>query len=189
MDDLREALGALPDAGPEAVAALAARVDATDTATASLVRRLDQVESAQVDERDSDLAKQVDRLDSRVSTVAEEISRAKTLWPVALRSLEARLDDVARRQEEHGDEIPSVSAGAEVHEDLLAGLRDSLQAMESVAAELGRTPNGEAEAGPSPSPRRWRTPPRTSSTSRSPREVQEAVGGGARIVPLRQGDP
>ena len=63
VDDLREALGALPDAGPEAVAALAARVDATDTATASLVRRLDQVESAQVDERDSDLAKQVDRLE------------------------------------------------------------------------------------------------------------------------------
>jgi chromosome segregation ATPase len=183
VDDLREALGALPEAGPEALAALAARVDAADTATASLVRRLDQLESAQLDEPDSALAEQVVRLERRVSSVAEEIGRAKTLWPVALRSLEARLDDVARRQEEHPTDIPPESPGGEGHEDLLAGLRVSLQAMESVAAELARTPDGEAEAAAGTSENELET------DEQEPVEVQEAVGGGARIVPLRQGDP
>jgi chromosome segregation ATPase len=185
VDDLREALGAVPDAGPEALAALASRVDGTETATTSLVRRLDQLEGAQVDERDSALADQIARLDRRVSTVADEIGRAKTLWPVALRSLEARLDDVARRQEEHATETSPESAGAEGHEDLLAGLRDSLQAMESVAAELVRTPDSEAEAKPpADTPELEREPDEP-----QPAEVQEAVGGGARIVPLRQSDP
>jgi chromosome segregation ATPase len=189
VDDLREALGALPDAGPETLAAHAVRLDANDAATASLMRRLDQLESAPVEERDSALAEQVGRLERRVSTVTEEIGRAKTLWPVALRSLEARLDDVARRQEEHAAEMPPESAGAEGHEDLLAGLRDSLQAMESVAAELARTTDGEAEAAAEPE-----APPDVAENELEPDEqepaaVQEAVGGGARIVPLRQGDP
>jgi chromosome segregation ATPase len=189
VDDLREALGALSDAGPEALAALAARVDANDAATASLVRRLDELESAPVEERDSALAEQVGRLERRVSTVAEEIGRAKTLWPVALRSLEARLDDVARRQEEHGTEIPPESVGAEGHEDLLAGLRDSLQAMESVAAELSRTTDGEAEAAAEPEAPADIAENEPEPDEQEPAAVQEAVGGGARIVPLRQGDP
>lgn len=188
VDDLREALGALPDAGPEALGALATRVDASDAVTASLVRRIDQLEGALVDERDSALAEQMGRLERRVSTVAEEIGRAKTLWPVALRSLEARLDDVARRQEEHATEMPPESGGAEGHEDLLAGLRDSLQAMESVAAELARAPDGEpendAEQVPAGVAASELEPDEREST-----EIQEAVGGGARIVPLRQGDP
>jgi chromosome segregation ATPase len=189
VDDLREALGALPDAGPEALTALAARADASDAATASLVRRLDQLEGALVDERDSALAEQVGRLERRVSTVAEEIGRAKTLWPVALRSLEARLDDVARRQDEHATEMPPESAGAEVHEDLLAGLRDSLQAMESVAAELARTQDGDAETAAEPEAPADTAEHELESDEQEPVEVQEAVGGGARIVPLRQGDP
>ena len=188
VDDLREALGALPDAGPEALAALASRVDASDTTTASLVRRLDQLESAPVDERDSALAEQVVRLERRISGVADEIGRAKTLWPVALRSLEARLDDVARRQEAHAEEIAPGSTGAESHEDLLAGLRVSLQAMESVAAELARTPDDEIEAEPE-APANTAENELEPDEHELPAEVQEAVGGGARIVPLRQGDP
>ena len=43
----------------------------------------------------AELAERIDALDGRVAAVAAEIARAKTLWPVALRSLEARLDDVA----------------------------------------------------------------------------------------------
>ena len=185
VDDLREALGALPEAGPEAVAALAARVDATDTATASLVRRLDQLESAQVDEPDSDLAKQVDRLESRVSTVAEEIGRAKTLWPVALRSLEARLDDVARRQEEHRRPRSRPSRPAQRF------TRISSQGSATACRRWSRWP-------PSWGAHRWRGRGRRAGRRRThehepdeqePAEVQEAVGGGARIVPLRQGDP
>ncbi len=187
VDDLREALGALPDAGPEALSALAARIDASDTATASLVRRLEQLESARVDERGSDLAEQIGRLEHRVSSVAEEIGRAKTLWPVALRSLEARLDDVARQQEEHAAELPPDSAGTEGHEDLLAGLRDSLQAMESVAAELARTPDGEVAVEPEPPA--GAAEDELEPDEQEPAQVQEAVGGGARVVPLRQGDP
>jgi chromosome segregation ATPase len=189
VDDLREALGALPDAGPEALGALAARVDASDAATASIARRLDQLENAHADERNSALAEQVGRLEHRVSAVAEEIGRAKTLWPVALRSLEARLDDVARRQEEHTTEMPPESVGAEGHEDLLAGLRDSLQAMESVAAELERTTDGEAEAAAEPEAPADIAENELEPDEQEPAAVQEAVGGGARIVPLRQGDP
>ena len=74
-------------------------------------------------------------MDQRVATVAEEVSRAKTLWPVALRSLEARLDDAVRARRHEAEMAPGTDAPAD---DLLAGLRDSLQAMEAVAAEMTR---------------------------------------------------
>ena len=57
-------------------------------------------------------------------------------------------------------------------DDLLAELRDSLQAMESVAAELERTTNG--------------APPHDSAEAP---DAQQAVAGGARVVPLRTTDP
>jgi DNA recombination-dependent growth factor C len=58
-------------------------------------------------------------------------------------------------------------------DDLLAGLRDSLQAMESVAAEMERAP----EVGT------------TDETLDTTATAQQAIAGGARIVPLRSSDP
>ena len=76
-----------------------------------------------------------------VAAVAAEVARAKTLWPVALRSLEARLDDAVhghRPEPSATDDAASTSPPDGPADDLLAGLRDSLQAMESVAAEMAR---------------------------------------------------
>ena len=147
-DDLREALGAFPDAAPDQLGELSTRIDTVE---------------------------------KRVATVAAEVARAKTLWPVALRSLEARLDDVAPKRAH--DDRPAGADGAhdedareddepeETPDDLLAGLRDSLHAMESVAAELERTTEPTPEDAPEePTP-------------------HQAVVGGARVVPLRTTDP
>ena len=45
----------------------------------------------------AELGTRIDSVEKRVASVAAEVARAKTLWPVALRSLEARLDDAAPR--------------------------------------------------------------------------------------------
>jgi DNA-binding FrmR family transcriptional regulator len=184
VDDLREALGAFPDTGPDVLVALGSRLDSTNADAASLAKRVEHLENAPPDDGAGQLGDRLDLLERRVSTLTEEIGRAKTLWPVALRSLEARLDDVARHQDEHAAEAPGPAPDGDDHEDLLAGLRDSLQAMESVAAELtkaagarpdGTPPVGDATAAPA-------------VEDEEPHDVQEAVGGGARIVPLRQAD-
>jgi chromosome segregation ATPase len=148
-DDLREALGAFPETTPDQLGEVSARIDLVE---------------------------------KRVATVAVEVSRAKTLWPVALRSLEARLDDFAPkgahdepRADTHDvrdEDARDRDESGETTDDLLAGLRDSLEAMESVAAELERTTDMTPEDAP---------------------EVQaqshQAVVGGARVVPLRTPDP
>jgi predicted nuclease with TOPRIM domain len=174
VDDLREALGAFPDTGPDALAALGSRIEAAAGGLTSVTTRLERLESARLDDSAGELAGRIDSLDGRVSALADEISRAKTLWPVALRSLEARLDDVARRPADSGASPAPPDVGEDDPADLLAGLRDSLQAMESVAAELERAPVDEP-VGP--------------AETQDPVDVQEAVAGGARIVPLRQSDP
>ena len=146
-DDLREALGAFPEAAPDELPELDARIDVVE---------------------------------KRLAAVAAEVSRAKTLWPVALRSLEARLDDVApKRAAQPEAEATEVHTGTpQEHEpegttdDLLAGLRDSLQAMETVAAELERSTETTPDADPT-----------------DPAEQAQAVAGGARVVPLRTPDP
>jgi hypothetical protein len=119
------------------------------------------------------LGERMDLVDTRVAHVAAEVSRAKTLWPVALRSLEARLDDVMQREDER-PAAPVSPEGATEHDDadeVLAGLRDSLQAMENVAAEFERASDGA-------------TPDESDDTP----PAQEAVAGGARIV-LFRADP
>ena len=183
VGDLREALGAFPDAGPDTLAALDSRIEAATTGLASVTSRLEQLESARTDDRAGDLTDRIDALDGRVAALADEISRAKTLWPVALRSLEARLDDVARRPAGHAHAAAS-DAGGNEPEDLLAGLRDSLHAMESVAAELERASEQRADDDAASAAQ-----PDPGSEAHEPEDVQEAVAGGARIVPLRQSDP
>jgi chromosome segregation ATPase len=150
-DDFREAIGAFPEATPDQLGELSARIEVVE---------------------------------KRVATVAVEVARAKTLWPVALRSLEARLDDVATKSARdepraetevaHDDDSSERDEPDETTDDLLAGLRDSLQAMETVAAELERTTENWTEDAPPDTP-----------TAAPP----QAVAGGARVVPLRTTDP
>jgi chromosome segregation ATPase len=184
VEDLREVLGALPDTGPDALATLRSRIETTAADVTSVTSRLEQLEGARLEDRAGDLGERIERLEGRVTSLADEISRAKTLWPVALRSLEARLDDIARRPSER---TPVASRAGDDPDDLLAGLRDSLQAMESVAAELERTTEAPSEKEPD----RAEEPVGTDDDDepREPAEAEEAVAGGARIVPLRQSDP
>jgi chromosome segregation ATPase len=185
VEDLREALGAFPETEPEALSVLGSRIDAVVAGLASSTSRLERLESARIDDRAGDLAERIDALEGRVTTLADEISRAKTLWPVALRSLEARLDDVARRPADPSASQTSPDADGADPEDLLAGLRDSLQAMESVAAELERAAEPHMDDdGPA-----VEEPVEADAEAPEPEDVQEAVAGGARIVPLRQSDP
>ncbi len=175
--DLREALGALEETDPVTLAALTARVESAAGDVASMTSRVEQLEAVHADDLVTRLTERVEAVDKRLEGVAVEIARAKTLWPVALRSLEARLDDVVAPRaipEPASDTAPSEPEPRQddVEDDLLAELRDSLQAMESVAAEIERASDGHAE-------------PDLPDAS----DTQQAVAGGARIVPLRAGDP
>jgi DNA repair exonuclease SbcCD ATPase subunit len=177
VDDLREALGAFTDTDPDALAALTRRLDTTSAGTAALANRVDRLEATHVDDLLTGLAERMDMLDGRVEAVAIEIKRAKTLWPVALRSLEARLDDVAPPRPRDDETVSTPEPPAEnEHEDdsddLLAELRDSLQAMENVAAELERSQGVS-----------------TGDAIPDTEDTQQAMAGGARVVPLRPADP
>ena len=195
VDDIREALHAFPELGATSMDDLAFRLERLETAA----RKANETGARAAGE----LSGRIDVIDQRLATVADEVSRAKTLWPVALRSLEARLEDAAHARR---PELPLVatapeSGSAEVPDDLLAGLRDSLQAMESVAAEMARaseTLTGVAstddaaaeeiseEEAPS------QHPPFDEAAEPIPAEQVEeprAAAGGATIVPLRAGEP
>jgi chromosome segregation ATPase len=180
VDDIREALSVLPDTGPAAIEELAARIEQTSANLTSLTGRMERREAAsrdasEVRERSAaELTDRLEALDQRVAGLATELARAKTLWPVALRSLEARLDDAVPRAH-HGEQTAPDSPEAPPEhaddDDLLADLRESLHAMESVAEELERASETRTVAELQPEP------------------VQEAVAGGARVVPLRASDP
>ena len=62
-----------------------------------MASRLERLEAVHVDQVAAELSDRLDLLDARIGAVIAEMGRAKTLWPVALRSLEARLDDVVAR--------------------------------------------------------------------------------------------
>jgi chromosome segregation ATPase len=178
--DIRDALAAFSELGPTnerdlttLVEQLVSRVEKIETATREA--------SAAREQSVGDVGQRIDLVDQRVAAVAAEVARAKTLWPVALRSLEARLDDVAshpRRVEavpapvdDESDGAADGAADASADDDLLAGLRDSLQAMESVAAEMARA-SDVLGAGDEPD---------------EPEESAVAAGG-ATVVPLRSSD-
>jgi chromosome segregation ATPase len=175
VDDIREALSAFPDVNSTAVDELAARVEQVEAAT----REAAEAREHGVD----DLVRRVDVVDRRLATVATDVARAKTLWPVALRSLEARLEDAVSGIHGSDADEPAESAATETEppadtsDDLLAGLRDSLHAMETVAAEMARASDtlspaadeGEDEPVATPEP--------------------AAVTAGATVVPLRTGEP
>jgi predicted nucleic acid-binding Zn-ribbon protein len=198
VDDIREALHALPEQGATSVDELATRLERIETAT----RKATEASARTAGE----LSGRIDVIDRRLATVAEEVSRAKTLWPVALRSLEARLDDAVHslpHEAQARGATPEAHAEHAPADDLLAGLRDSLQAMETVAAEMAR-------ASETLSPQDAGTP--VEDSREEPEELEEleeleepvhdgpplegppetagaSSGMGATIVPLRTGEP
>jgi chromosome segregation ATPase len=182
VDDLRQALGAFPEAAPETLAAVKGQLASTVEQVETVARRLDALEAARPEGLVRDVVDRVELLDKRLTSVSAEVARAKTLWPVALRSLEARLEDVTNpRQPAKDTDGASSPESAEDADALLAGLRDSLQAMESVAAEMERA------SDPDPAPAQPVAPQPVEAPAEPP--TQEAVAGGARIVPLRSSDP
>ena len=145
VDDIRAAL-AFPELGSDSIEDLAARIERVETAT----RKATETNGRTA----AELTSRIDVIDQRVAAVAAEVARAKTLWPVALRSLEARLDDAVHvapagrdRRRRHA---PTTDGPDEPADDLLAGLRDSLQAMETVAAEMARA--SDTLSGPDDEP-------------------------------------
>ena len=190
VDDLREALAAFPEAAPEALATVLAELQSTAEQIDTVGRRLDALEASPAQDPVGEVVERIELLDKRISSVSAEIARAKTLWPVALRSLEARLEDVMASRAD-GQETAAAHASPSPHEtgadsdDLLAGLRDSLQAMESVAAELERESESEPE---SESEREPQAVAAMDDPTEAP-AAQQAMAGGARIVQLRSSDP
>jgi DNA repair exonuclease SbcCD ATPase subunit len=194
VDDIREALHAFPELSSTSIDDVAARLERIESAT----RKATETSARTAGE----LSGRIDAIDQRVATVADEVSRAKTLWPVALRSLEARLDDAvhSRRHEAGTSETHAPRAPAD---DLLAGLRDSLQTMETVAAEMARASetlspqpdqrgsqgHHDARAAETDEPEM----PAEERSAKPPLSVEEspaaAAAGGATIVPLRSGEP
>ena len=189
VEDIRDTLHALPEPSSASVDEVAARLERLETAA----RKANEVSARTAGE----LSDRIDVIDQRVATVAQEVSRAKTLWPVALRSLEARLDDAVHAQAPDHASTRDAPAGDEPAEDLLAGLRDSLYAMESVAAEMAKA--SETLAGPGDEvavevDEHFADEPAAEEASTD--EAREAVespaaaaAGSATIVPLRASEP
>jgi chromosome segregation ATPase len=177
VGDIRAALAAFPDPGAANVDEVVMRMD-------RVVERVESFEAttreaAEASERASAaLANRIEAIEQQVTTVASEVERAKTLWPVALRSLEARLDDATTHPPRPDitavpDESPTTSSEEPAPaNDLLAGLRDSLQAMESVAAEMARASDTAGAA----------------ASDESDDDEPVAAAGGGTIVPLRSPD-
>ena len=173
VDDIREALSALPEPGSASLDDLAGRLERVEAST----RKASETNARTAGE----LTGRIDVIDQRVAAVAAEVARAKTLWPVALRSLEARLDDAVhghRPEPSATDDTASTSPPDGPADDLLAGLRDSLHAMETVAAEMARASDTLGD------------PDDDRPESEEPAETETPVAtAGATIVPLRTGEP
>jgi chromosome segregation ATPase len=184
VDDIREALHAFPELGSTSVDELAAQLErfeaTTRKATESTVRAA------------AELSGRIDVIDRRVATVAEEVSRAKTLWPVALRSLEARLDDAVRARKVGPSSEQEAEPHGEPSDDLLAGLRDSLQAMETVAAEMARASDTLGGSADDASSEEGSADELHADEEAAPEQPERpepaAAAAGATIVPLRTGE-
>ncbi len=120
---------------------IASQLDALRLSTSTVAVRIERIEdlAARTAENASSsasrigadlaaLARKVENFERREDGLLAEVERAQALWPVALRSLEARLDDIVAKQDDLG---PKDANGG----SLLAALHASLAAMQAVAAE------------------------------------------------------
>lgn len=190
VDDIKEALSAVSDMGSVPLEHVTTQIERAAADVASLATRIDRIDTTlgemnQNREQGSgfgELARRVDAVDQRVAAVATEVTRAKTLWPVALRSLEARLDDAVSHPRPpdpsptHPPDATPEPAGSPAEtpddssDDLLASLRDSLHAMETVAAEMARASD-------------------TLEATDDDAEDEPVAAAGGTIVPLRATEP
>ena len=188
VDDIREALHAFGELDSTALDELAARIERMEAATR---------DAADARDRGSvELTRRVDRIEQRVVSVAEEVARAKTLWPVALRSLEARLEDAVhpRHAEPDEDEDDTRSpAAARAEEPVRGSARGA--ARQPAGDGVGGRGDGprvrharRAARGDEPSDERE---PDDDSSDRPELadEQSAAAGAGATIVPLRASEP
>lgn len=177
VDDIREALHAFPVPSSTSLDELAARLERMESTTRKATEA-----SARIG---GELSSRIDLIDQRVASVAEEVSRAKALWPVALRSLEARLDDAVhgRRPEPNDGPAPNAHSTDTQADELLAGVRDSLHAMETVAREIADAAERLSEPSEDPAVDAHTSAPE------QPGHVPAPTAGGATIVPLRTGEP
>jgi chromosome segregation ATPase len=155
-------------------AEIAAQLDALRVEVSKVVTRLDRTEdlasrtayntsastsrmSSTVDE----LGRRIDQLEHLEHEVLAKLERAQALWPVALRVLEGRIDDLAARGR----------ADAAGDDDLLAALNEGLETAHSVLADAGAPPrrsSTDPEAVPEkPPPKRSRSRRAGSKSNRS----------------------
>ncbi len=136
----------------EALAA-ALSLPAPSTQHSSLEARLDE------------LTQKLDEVDQRGIAVASDFTRTRTLWPTALRSLEARLDEIAPR--------PNEPAASLEEQPLIARPNDGISQAEPAAAETVSSPEREPNREPS-----------SENTV-----AQPVTSVGADVVRLRAADP
>lgn len=109
---LRDALDARQDTLESALALLAERVEAVERERAALATSVAEAAAA----RWRELERTLDTLGGRLAALEDDraeaasaLSRATSLWPEALRSLEARVAELARAQERRPDRPPSAA--------------------------------------------------------------------------------
>ena len=172
MDDIREALSAFPEVGSDSIEDLASRIERIETAT----RKANETNGRTAGE----LTNRIDVIDQRVAAVAAEVARAKTLWPVALRSLEARLDDVVhtRRSDPAEDDD-----GDDGRAGRGRGRPPRRAARQPAGDGDGRRRDGSGVG-------HARRPDDETAHSEGQRPVTDPpAAAGATVVPLRTGEP
>ena len=112
-----------------------------------------------------ELTQKLDEVDQRGIAVASDFTRTRTLWPTALRSLEARLDEIAPR--------PNEPAASLEEQPLIARPNDGISHAEPAAAETVSSPEREPNREPS-----------SENTV-----AQPVTSVGADVVRLRASDP
>jgi chromosome segregation ATPase len=124
------ALAGRIEALEERLPVLEERVDTGESDRVALVGSVVETTAARWLELDRglrDLAERLDAAEKQASAVAAELSRATSLWPTALRSLESRVDELAGAPRRNPD--APVQPAADTH--LLAAIQTLEQRMRS----------------------------------------------------------
>ena len=117
----------------EQMSQVAERVEAVESERAALVGSVVETTAArwlELDRALRDLAERLDLAEKQASAAATELSRATALWPTALRALQGRVDELARRS--GADPGAPVQPAADTH--VLAAIQMLEQRMRSADA-------------------------------------------------------
>ena len=159
---------------------IASQLDALRLSTSTVAVRIERIEdlaasrtaenaSSSASRIGADLAaltRKIENFERREDGLLAEVERAQALWPVALRSLEARLDDIVAKQDDLGSK--DANGGS-----LLAALHASLAAMQAVAAETPEATDLPSSWQPT---EQWRA--RRGCAPEGPGAANEGVGTG-----------